>query len=519
MYPGAVAAVTPGRPAVVMAGSGQVLTYRRLDEESNRLAHLFRAAGLRRGDHVALMLPNHPLFLAVAWAAHRSGLYYTAIGSRLLTDEIAYILNNCGARVFVSSAELAGVAASVTAATPGVELRLMLAAADGTEAGSGTEGFVAYEEAVAGLPVTPIGDESLGADMLYSSGTTGRPKGVKPALPQGPLTEPSRLYGLVERLFAPDADSVYLSPAPLYHAAPLRYCLTFQRFGATVVVMERFDPERYLALIERYGVTHTQLVPAMFARLLKLPEETRDRYDLSSLRCAIHAAAPCPVPIKERMIDWWGPIIHEYYAGTEGNGFLYTGSQDWLEHRGTVGRSLLGTVRVCDEDGHELPVGETGLVYFDNGISFEYHDDPAKTRSARDPQGRGWTTLGDIGHLDADGFLYLTDRRSYVIISGGVNVYPQEAENVLTVHPRVADVAVFGVPDEEMGEQVKAVVQPISMAEAGPALEAELIAYCRARLAAYKCPKSVDFREKLPRHATGKLYKRLLKDEYWAATP
>ncbi|MGN9780466.1 AMP-binding protein [Nonomuraea sp. ZG12] len=511
MYPGAIAAVSPDKPAVIMAGSGQVITYRRLDEESNRLAHLFRAAGLRPGDHVAFMLGNHPLFLAIAWAAHRSGLYYTAINSRLQAAELSYIIQNCGARVFISSADLAEVATAATAGTSAVELRLML---DGI-----ADGFESYEEAVAKQPATPIDDESQGADMLYSSGTTGMPKGIKPVLTHPPLTEPGMLYRLIEGLFAPTADSVYLSPAPLYHAAPLRYSLTFQRLGATVVVMERFDPEEYLRLVEKYRVTHSQLVPTMFIKMLKLPAETREKYDLSSLTCAIHAAAPCPIPVKEQMIDWWGPIIHEYYAGTEGNGFLYVNSADWLAHRGAVGRSLLGTVHVCDENGAELPAGEHGTVYFDNGITFEYHGDPDKTRSVQDPLGRGWTTLGDIGYLDADGFLHLTDRRSYMIISGGVNIYPQEAENLLSVHPKVADVAVLGVPDEEMGEQVKAVVQPVSMAEAGPELEAELIEYCRARLAHYKCPKSVDFRAELPRHPTGKLYKRLLKDEYWPARP
>ncbi|WP_219469325.1 acyl-CoA synthetase [Nonomuraea rhizosphaerae] len=511
MHPGAIAAVTPDKPAVIMAGSGQVITYRQLDEESNRLAHLFRAAGLRQGDHIAFMLGNHPLFLTIAWAAYRSGLYFTAISSRLQTDELAYIVNNCEARVFISEHALAEVATSVTAVTPGVQLRLML---DGA-----AEGFQAYEEAVAGHPVTPIADESQGSDMLYSSGTTGRPKGIKPALPNAPLTEPNILLKLIEGLFAPTADSVYLSPAPLYHAAPLRYSLTFQRLGSTVVVMERFDPERFLETVERYKVTHAQLVPTMFIKMLKLPPEIRKKYDLSSLACAIHAAAPCPIPVKQQMIEWWGPIIHEYYAGTEGNGFLYTGSQDWLEHPGTVGRSLLGSVHICDEDGNELQPGEHGTIYFESPARFEYHGDPDKTRSVQDPQGRGWTTLGDIGYLDADGFLYLTDRRSYMIISGGVNIYPQEAENVLCLHPKVADVAVFGVPDEEMGEQVKAVIQPSSMAEAGPALEAELIEYCRERLAHYKCPRSVDFREELPRHPTGKLYKRLLKDEYWPTSP
>ncbi|WP_169946140.1 acyl-CoA synthetase [Microbispora sp. H11081] len=510
MHPGAIAAVTPDKPAVIMAGSGRVVTFRELDEESNRLAHLLRAAGLKPGDHIAFMLENHPLFLVIAWAAHRSGLYYTAISSRLQADELAYIVDNCGARVFISSARLAGVAGAVTGATPGVELRLMV---DGV-----AEGFTSYEEAVAGWPATPVDDECQGADMLYSSGTTGRPKGVKPPLSRAPLEAPGALVRLIRLLFSPEADSVYLSPAPLYHAAPLRYSMSFQRLGATVVVMERFDPEEALALIERHRVTHAQWVPTMFIKMLKLPEEVRGRYDLSSLRCAVHAAAPCPVEVKERMMAWWGPIVHEYYAGTEGNCFLYAGPEDWLAHKGTVGRPLLGVTHVCDEEGNELPPGEHGTVYFSDGPAFEYHGDPGKTASVQDPLGRGWTTLGDIGYVDEDGFLYLTDRRSYMIISGGVNIYPQEAENVLAMHPKVADVAVFGVPDPEMGEQVKAVVQPADPADAGPALEAELIAYCRDRLAHYKCPKTVDFRDELPRHPTGKLYKRLLRDEYWPRT-
>ncbi|WP_405085504.1 AMP-binding protein [Microbispora sp. NBC_01389] len=510
MHPGAIAAVTPDKPAVIMAGSGRVITYRELDEESNRLAHLLRAAGLRPGDHLAFMLENHPLFLVIAWAAHRSGLYYTAINSHLQADELSYIVGNCEARVFISSARLAEVASAVTQATPRVEVRLML---DGV-----APGFTSYEEAVAGQPATPVEDECQGIDMLYSSGTTGRPKGVKPPLSLAPLDAPGVLFRLIGHMFAPAADSVYLSPAPLYHAAPLRYCLTFLRLGATVVVMERFDPEEALALVERHRVTHAQWVPTMFVKMLKLPRAARERHDLSSLRCAVHSAAPCPVEVKERMMEWWGPIIHEYYAGTEGNCFLYASPEDWLAHRGTVGRPLLGVAHVCDEDGGELPPGERGIVYFSEGPRFEYHGDPEKTASARDPRGRGWTTLGDIGYVDEDGFLYLTDRRAYMIISGGVNIYPQEAENVLAVHPKVADVAVFGVPDPEMGEQVKAVVQPLDPAEAGSGLEAELIAYCRERLAHYKCPKSVDFRDELPRHASGKLYKRLLRDEYLQRT-
>jgi acyl-CoA synthetase (AMP-forming)/AMP-acid ligase II len=312
---------------------------------------------------------------------------------------------------------------------------------------------------------------------------------------------------------------VYLSPAPLYHAAPLRFCMAFHRAGATVVVMEHFDAEQALELIERHRVTHSQWVPTMFIRMLKLPEDVRARYDMSSLEVAIHAAAPCPAAVKEQMIEWWGPILHEYYAGTEGNGFVYTNSQDWLAHRGTVGKALVGEVHILDEEGNELPAGEPGTIYFGATAgtpTFEYHNDPEKTAASRDARGRGWTTLGDVGYLDGDGFLYLTDRKAYMIITGGVNVYPQEAENVLAMHPKVADVAVLGVPNEDFGEEVKAVVEPLSMDDAGAELERELIAYCREHLADVKCPRSVDFRAELPRHPTGKLYKRLLKDEYWA---
>ncbi len=509
MHPGAVAAVTPDRPAVIMAGSGRVVTFRELDEQSNRLARLLRAAGLRPGDHIAFMLENHPLFLVVAWAAHRSGLCYTPISPRLRHGELAYIVNDCGARVFIGSARLAEVATSITARTPRVELRLMI---DGT-----APGFASYEEAVAAHPPLPVEDEQQGRDMLYSSGTTGRPKGVLPPAPAAPvpLTEPSTLMLLARSLFDASPDAVYLSPAPLYHAAPLRFCLSFLRLGATVVVMERFDPEQALAAIERHRVTHGQWVPTMFIKMLKLPARTRAAYDLSSQRFAIHASAPCPVAVKEQMIDWWGPILHEYYAGTEGNGLVYIGPHDWLRHKGAVGRDTGGVIRVCDERGEELPRGEHGLVYFAGGPAFEYHGDPDRTRESRDPQGRGWTTLGDIGYLDDEGYLFLTDRRAHTIISGGVNIYPREAEDVLAMHPKVADVAVLGVPDEEMGESVKAVVEPVSMAEAGPHLEAELIAYCRARLAHYKCPRSVDFRPELPRHPTGKLHKHLLRKEYW----
>jgi len=510
MYPGAFAESRPDHPAVIMAGSGQTMTYAELDEEANRLSQLLRSAGLRPGDHVAFCMENHPRFLAVAWGCHYAGLYYTAMSSRLNDDEMQYILNDCGAKAFITSAYKRDAAEKLLDQAPNVSTWLMM---DGT-----TDGYASYEDAIAEQPAEPLPDRVAGADMLYSSGTTGKPKGVKPALPTQPLEEAgSAVYGMMALLFGLTPDSVYLSPAPLYHAAPLRFCMGVHIAGGTVVVMEHFDPEEALALIERYRVTLSQWVPTMFIRMLKLPEEVRAKYDVSSLQAAVHAAAPCPVEVKKRMIEWWGPVLHEYYAGTEGNGFVYCNSEQWLEHPGTVGQAIIGTLHIVDEEGNELPVGEPGTVYFEgeSASSFEYHNDPEKTEGSRDPKGRGWSTLGDVGRLDEDGFLYLTDRKAYMIISGGVNIYPQEAENVLALHPKVFDVAVFGVPNEDFGEEVKAVVQPAEGVETGPELERELIAFCREKLADVKCPRSIDFRDELPRHPTGKLYKRLLKDEYW----
>ena len=398
--------------------------------------------------------------------------------------------------------------------TPGVSLRLML---DGT-----VDGHESYEAAVAAQPSTPVpGDRIAGTDMLYSSGTTGKPKGVTRAFNPVPLeTTGNGVLPLLSMLFGVQKDDTYLSPAPFYHAAPLRFCMAAQQLGCTVVAMEHFDAEQYLVLTERYSANVSQVVPTMFVRMLKLDPEVRAKYDVSSLRCVIHAAAPCPVTVKKQMIEWFGPIIHEYYAGTEGNGFVYCNSEMWLAHPGTVGTAISGIVHICDENGDEVPQGESGTVFFEGGGTFEYHNDPEKTKNSRDPKGRGWSTLGDVGYLDADNFLYLTDRKAFMIISGGVNIYPQEAENVLVNHPKVVDVAIFGVPNDDFGEEVKAVVQPKNMpADETEAreLEKELIAFCRSQLADIKCPRSVDFRAELPRHPTGKLYKRLLKDEYWAA--
>jgi long-chain acyl-CoA synthetase len=509
MFPGEHATTRPDHPAVIMSGSGEVVTYRALDAEANRVARVFRSLGLQPGDHVAFCLENHPRYLALAWGADYAGLYYTAMSSRLTTEEMAYIIGDCGARAFVTSAYKRDQAAELAATLdPSVALYLL---------GDPLPGYEDWDAALAGQPPTPIDEERVeGRDMLYSSGTTGRPKGVAVPLPDAPLGTGDGVYALVAALFAGTADSVYLSPAPLYHAAPLRFCMAFQRLGATVVVMEHFDAAEALAAIERHGVTHSQWVPTMFIRMLKLPEEVRTAHDLSTHQVAVHAAAPCPVQVKQQMIEWWGPILHEYYAGTEGNGFVYTDSAAWLEHPGTVGRSIMGEIHIVDDDGEELPTGQAGTIYFGGGPGFSYHNDPEKTAASRDAKGRGWSTLGDVGYVDDEGYLYLTDRKAYMIITGGVNVYPQEAENVLALHPKVADVAVLGVPNDDFGEEVKAVVEPISMDDAGPELERELIAYCREHLADVKCPRTVDFRPELPRHPTGKLYKRLLKDEYWA---
>jgi long-chain acyl-CoA synthetase len=500
------ARLQPDAPAVIMGTSGETVSYAQLDERSNRLAQLLRSRGLRHGDHIAVIMENNARYLEVTWAAQRSGLYYTAINSHLRAGEVQYIVDDCGATALVTSPAMVEAVAALDLSR--VPTRLCV--------GAGLPGFERYDEAVAAQPTGPVADEAEGREMLYSSGTTGKPKGVRKAIPLTPPGDPTALPVILARNLAPRGlgpGSVYLSPAPLYHSAPLVWSMSVQRLGAAVVVMEHFDPEECLALIERYRVTHAQFVPTMFVRLLKLPEEVRRRYDVSSLQFAVHAAAPCPVPVKRQMLDWWGPIIHEYYAGTEDIGSTAITPDEWLAHPGSVGRPL-EECHIVGPEGEELPPGQAGTVYFAGGRPFEYHNDPDKTASITD--GRGWRTLGDVGYLDEDGYLYLTDRAAHMIISGGVNIYPQEAENVLSSHAAVADVAVIGVPDAEMGEKVKAVVQTVPGMTEGPELEDELLRYCRAELASYKCPKTVDFVEELPRDPNGKLYKRVLKERYWA---
>ncbi|CAB4900893.1 unannotated protein [freshwater metagenome] len=505
MHPGLF---PPENTAIVMADSGRTVTYGELDAAANRVSHLLRDLGLQPGDHVALIAENDVAFLELLWGAHYAGLLYTAISTRLTAPEAAYIVEDCEAGALVVSAAYVDLGAQLAGLIPEGVKRFSI--------GGAIEGFDAVEPELASRPDTPLPDRIGGRDMLYSSGTTGRPKGIKPKDVDVPLEEAAVIVTPILRdMLGVGPSSVYLTPAPMYHAAPLRFTMAVQQLGATVVLMERFTPEGALDAIAKHGVTHTQMVPTMFVRLLRLPEETRAAADVSSLKVVLHAGAPCPVDVKQQIIDWWGPIVHEYYASTEGCGLTWTTSEQWLAHPGTVGKAVIGVAHVVGEDGEELPPGEPGRVFFSDGPRFEYHNDPDKTTEAHD--GRGWATCGDIGRMDDEGFLYLTDRASFMIISGGVNVYPQESEDVLISDPAVLDAAVFGVPDADFGEQVKAVVQLVDPSAAGEAEAERLIELCRSRLSAIKCPRSVDFRAELPRHDTGKLYKRLLVDEYKAA--
>jgi len=395
MYPGRHAQSHPDKPAIIMSPSGDTVTYAELDRQANQLSHLFRSAGFERGDHIAFCLENRAEFLPIAWGAHYAGLYYTAISSRLTADEMAYIINDCGARAFITSPYKAADAAAIIADTPNVEVRLSV--------GGVFEGHESFEDATRDQASTPLDGRLEGQDMLYSSGTTGRPKGIKVPMVEDPLGTPTGLLMLLTGIFSVSEDCTYLSPAPLYHAAPLRFCMSVQRVGGTVVVMERFDAEAALAAIDHHKVTTSQWVPTMFVRMLKLDPEVRAKYDMSSLEAAVHAAAPVSIEVKEQMIEWWGPILHEYYAGTEGNGFCYVSSADWLTHKGTVGQPLIGELHIVDDDGNEVAVGEEGTIYFGNGSEFTYHNDSEKTADSR--LANGWSTdhLGWREHLPAGG--------------------------------------------------------------------------------------------------------------------
>ena len=502
------AAANPDKIATIMARSGERLTFGELNERSIRLANVFLANGLKAGDVVALFMENNIRYHEVYWAAVRAGMYLCAVNKYLTADEAAYIVNDSGSKAIVTSAALAPIAEAMVDDMPDCPLRLAI---DGPVAG-----YDVYEDALAASSAKPLPDGPQGDFMNYSSGTTGRPKGIKRPLPGWGFDKPSKIDMLFSSLFKFDEDSVNLSTAPLYHSAPLAFTAVTHSMGGTNVIMEKFDEAESVRLIEKHKVTHSEWVPTMFVRIMKLDPADRAGFDLSSHKYAIHGAAPCPVDVKRQIIDWWGPIVYEYYGGTELNGVTINNSAEWSSHPGTVGKPILGVIHICDEAGEELPVGEPGVVFFEREeMPFEYHNDPEKTEGAKHPKHPLWTKLGDVGYVDEEGYLYLTDRESFMIISGGVNIYPQEIEDRIVMHPKVTDVAVFGVPHPDFGEEVKAVVQPAPGTVADDALAEEIIDYARAHLAHYKAPRSVDFTDQLPRLETGKLYKRILKDAYW----
>jgi long-chain acyl-CoA synthetase len=498
----------PSHPAIIMAQSGETITHGRLEARANKIAHLLRSVGLTRGDHCAIFMENHPRYIECGFGAERAGLYHTNVNSYLTAGELAYIVNNSLSQVLITSQSHLAVTREALCECPNVKLCLVV---DGPGDGDAVRNL---DEATAALPYAPIPDESKGWAMLYSSGTTGQPKGILRPLSDTPARQLTPLGEVLAKFWEVRRGETCLVPAPLYHSAPWAETGLVVGLDGTAVVMERFGEEEVLRAIEKYRVTHAQFVPTMFARMLKLPPDVRARYDLSSLRYVLHGAAPCPIPVKQAMIDWLGPIIHEYYAATEGFGLAICDSEQWLAHKGTVGKAVFGEAHVLDAEMKEVPSGTAGKLWFKTAYPFEYFNDPEKTAKANSSD-RTMSTVGDIGYVDEEGFIYLTDRESFMIISGGVNIYPQECENLLVTHPKVRDAAVFGAPNEEMGEEVKAVVQLMPDLEAGPATEAELIAFCRQHLAHLKCPRSIDFESDFPRLPTGKLYKTALRDRYW----
>lgn len=512
MYPGSHAVLQPDMPAIVMASSGERVSFKELDDRSARLAQLFYSQGIRPGDHVSILAENRPLMFEVYWAAMRSGLYFTAINRYLTAEEVAYILNDSESVALITTSALSETAVSVVDQAPACRLRLM---ADGV-----AKGYESFEKMVSSYPAVALADQPRGEAMLYSSGTTGRPKGIQRPLSGRQIDDESfpALESVIPQILNLSKDSIYLCPAPLYHAAGLLFCAGVQAAGNTAIVMEKFDAEGFLSVIERHSVTHAQVVPTMLSRIMKLPEEVRTKYDVSSLEQLLTSSAPCPIELKREVIEWLGPIVSERFGATEGIGGCFITAEEWLKHPGSVGRAAFGTPHVCDADGNELSINETGLIYFEGAGSFEYHNDPEKTRSTQHPVHPSWKTLGDLGYLDEEGYIYLTDRKSFMIISGGVNIYPAEIEGCLIMHPKVADVAVFGLPDTDMGEYVHAEIQPEVGVDATPELAEELREYARAHLARFKVPRRFGFRSELPRLPTGKLYKNKLRDEYLEAT-
>lgn len=505
MNPFVTAESAPNRIATLMSDTGESMTYGELARRASVIAGLLRARGFKKGDHIALMLSNSLDFHPICWGAWLAGLYFTPISTHLKAQEVAYIISDSGSRcVFVDPSYLS-VMKEAREMSPQVTNWVI--------SGEGQDGFECLLEAEQSADSFESNSQTeVGSDMLYSSGTTGRPKGILPAL--GKLRDDvDPLSGLLAKLYGFSDETVYLSPAPLYHGSPLKFTMAIHRMGGTNVIIRKFDAEHALASIEKYRVTHSQWVPTMMHRMYRLPDDAKSRYDLSSHQVAVHAAAPCPPELKHEIIRWWGPVVHEFYAGSEACGFTAINTEEWLSHPGSVGRAVLGVAHITDESGNELPLGQVGHIYFSDGPQIKYHNDPAKTKSSYLPN--GWFTMGDMGYLDDEGFLYLSDRKDFMIISGGVNIYPKEIEDVLSMHPAVRDVAVFGIPHPEFGEEVRGVIEPV---EWDPTSQSELaeamIEYCRDKLSAIKAPRVIEFMAELPRMENGKLYKKQLRAQY-----
>ncbi|SCW78021.1 Acyl-CoA synthetase (AMP-forming)/AMP-acid ligase II [Sphingobium faniae] len=507
-HPSEVARDHPGKAAIIMADSGATVDYATLVAQANRVGHLFEKAGVKEGETVAFLLGNSTRYPELIWGAKDSGIRYVCISTHLNPDDAAYIVRDSGAKLLVADHGLKDLSQLVVERLENKPVLYML--------GGSTCDFADLDAILPTFPGHRIaGARRRGPSMLYSSGTTGRPKGVKTILPDAPPEEPPQRFAMLRAQYGLGDDSVFLNPGPFYHAAPNRFMMSVLRAGGTIVAFEKFAPEPVLRAIQDYRVTHGFFVPTMFGRMSALPDDIRCQVDTGSLRHAIHAAAPCSIALKRRMIEWWGPVIDELYAGTEAFGHSFINSAEWLDHPGSVGRPAANCrIKIVDEQGRALAPGQVGRIMMSNGLRISYHDDAAKSDLLYDDD--GFASLGDIGYLDEAGFLYLTDRESHMIIVGGVNIYPQEVENILIEHELIEDVAVIGVPDEDMGEQVRAVVQLRAGIGRQPGMEQEIIQFCRNRLSLYKCPKSVDFMEQLPRSPMGKLLKRELRQRYWA---
>ncbi|WP_345944763.1 AMP-binding protein [Variovorax sp. dw_954] len=496
----------PAKPAVWEEDASTPVTYADLHRRSAQVAQWLVSLGLPAGGSIAMLMENRAEFYALCWGARRAGLYYTTISTQLKPAEIAYVMTDCGATLLVTTPKLAALAREVVAGS-GWAGRVFMLDDEGPAETSVSAQLARFD------PATPLAQRPVGREFLYSSGTSGKPKGIRrPMIAFEDRFKEAYDFAAWRDTYRVTRDSIYLSPAPLYHAAPKRFTNRMIEIGGTVVVMKRFDPEKALALVERHKATHSQWVPTMMIRMLALPEAVRCRYDLSSMRMFIHAAAPCPPDVKRRCIEWWGPVVTEYYGGSESIGLTALYSDEALQRPGSVGRPVLGTVHIVGAGGEALPAGQQGAIYFSGTPRFEYHNDPVKTAAAYDAQGHA--TYGDIGHVDADGYLYISGRRTDLILSGGVNIYPQEIENLLAGHADVRDVAVIGVPHAEFGEEVKAVIELNDPQAASDELAQALMAFCREHIAHLKCPRSVDFVAQFPRQENGKLYKRVLMERY-----